>query len=67
MEDVNHMKIALISIPLFCGVAACTPEFYKAAEDIATDGVIQIQMDKEAFDKNTDVEINVRVKNKDPA
>lgn len=41
------------------------PELFKAVEDIATDTAVKVEIDKEAFQKDTDVTVSVEVKNKD--
>lgn len=43
------------------------PELFKAVDDIATDTAIKVEVDKEAFQKDTDVSVAVEVKNKDHA
>jgi starvation-inducible outer membrane lipoprotein len=42
------------------------PEFFKAAEDVMTDDCVTIKVDRDAFQKDTDVEISLKVTNKDP-
>jgi hypothetical protein len=44
---------------------AGTPEIFQAVENIATDGVIQVQIDKEAFQKDTNIHVNVDILNRD--
>lgn len=48
-------------------LTSCTamPEMFKTVDDIATDDCITVKVDRDAFQKNTDVLINVDVKNKD--
>lgn len=57
--------LAILSIPCLIGCSAMMPELFKAIDDIATDGVIQIQIDREAFGKDTNLEVAVSVQNKD--
>ena len=41
------------------------PELFKTVDDVATDTAIRVEVDKEALQKDTDVEITVHVLNKD--
>lgn len=41
------------------------PEMTKAVEEIATDDAITIAIDKDAFQKETDVSVNIEIKNKE--
>ncbi len=41
------------------------PDLFKTVDDIGTDGVVQVQIDREAFQKDTDISINIEIKNKD--
>jgi hypothetical protein len=51
---------------LLSGCAGLTPEFYKTVDDVATDGVVTIQLDKEAFEqKDADVIVHVSITKKD--
>ena len=54
---------------LFLILTSCTgmaPELFQTVDDIATDGVIQVQIDKEAFSKNTkEITVDVKITNKD--
>lgn len=43
------------------------PGLFTAVEDIETQEAISLTVDKEAFQKDTDVKISVEVINKDPA
>lgn len=43
------------------------PGLFTAIEDIETQETISLTVDKEAFQKDTDVKISVEVINKDPA
>ncbi len=45
---------------LLCGCATL-PELYRTAESIANDDAITVMVDKDAFQKSTDVEVNVKV------
>jgi hypothetical protein len=48
-------------------LASCStlPQLYQAAEDIADDTAIKVEVSRETLQKDTDVEININVKNKD--
>jgi len=59
------MKLILVSL-LAMFLPACTPEFFKTADDILTNDAITVQVDKDAFQKDTDVRVNVEVVNKEP-
>lgn len=41
------------------------PEMFQTIDNIATDGVIQVQIDKEAFQKDTNIHVNVDILNRD--
>ena len=56
------MKNILMIIPL---IGSCSPEMYKTIEDIATQDAIVVSVDREAFQKDTDIHIAIDVKNKD--
>ena len=51
-------------ICFFLLLTSCSymPEITKSVEDIATDGVIQVQVDKEAFEGRTDISVTIIVK-----
>lgn len=59
------MKIKLIFILLFLNSCTAMPELFKTVDDVATDTAIRVEVDKEALQKDTDVEITVHVLNKD--
>ncbi len=46
-----------------CGIG---PEFLKTVDDVATDDAIEIKIDRDAFKKETDVLIDIRIINKEP-
>ncbi|CDZ81842.1 hypothetical protein BN1013_02378 [Candidatus Rubidus massiliensis] len=60
----TYLLISLASLLTGC---AAMPELFKAVDDIATDTAIKVEVDKEAFQKDTDVSVAVEVKNKDTA
>jgi hypothetical protein len=39
------------------------PGLFKTIDDVATDGVVQIQIDKEAMQKDTNIKITVDILN----
>ena len=41
------------------------PQLYQSIDDIATDDAVTIKVDRDCFQKDTDVSISVQVKNKD--
>jgi hypothetical protein len=53
----------IISILMFFILSSCTPDLFKAAEDIATDTAIKVEVDKEAINKETNVHIDINVTN----
>jgi coenzyme F420-reducing hydrogenase gamma subunit len=56
-------KIALISL-LFCtGCSEIMPGLFKTVDDIATDTAIKVEVDRDAMQKNTNVDIAVKVIN----
>ena len=59
------MNLPCLLITNLITSCAGTPEIFKAVENIATDGVIQVQIDKEAFQKDTNIHVNVDILNRD--
>lgn len=57
----------LISLMALLSLYGCTaiPELYKTVDDIATDDAITIKVDRDAFQRDTDVSVSVEVRNKD--
>jgi len=51
---------------LLTGCAQLLPGLFSAVEDIETQEAITLTVDKEAFQKDTDVKISIEVTNKDP-
>ena len=59
--------ISLFSLTLLLtGCAQLLPGLFSAVEDIETQEAITLTVDKEAFQKDTDVKISIEVTNKDP-
>ena len=59
--------ISLVSLSLLLtGCAQMLPGLFSAVEDIETQEAITLTVDKEAFQKDTDVKISIEVTNKDP-
>lgn len=58
--------VLLTPLLVLASCAGLTPEFYKTVDDITTDGVIQLQVDKEAFKEDTNVKITIDILNKQP-
>ncbi len=57
----------LMGLPLFfSGCAQALPGAIATVDDIATQDAVTLVIDKEAFQKNTDVKISIEVINKDP-
>ena len=57
-------KLGCAALLLLTG---CSPAFFSAAEDIATQEAIFLKVDREALQKDTDVKISVEVINKEPS
>lgn len=57
--------LPLLVLPLITGCSAMMPDMFKTIDDMATDTAIKVEVDKEAFKKETDVHIIVDVINKD--
>lgn len=47
------------------GCQSLMPGLFQTVDDIATDTAVQIQVDKAAIQKDTDIIISVKVQNKD--
>jgi hypothetical protein len=61
----NLISFAALSM-LLTGCAQLLPGLFSAVEDIETQEAITLTVDKEAFQKDTDVKISIEVTNKDP-
>lgn len=60
--------VLFISMALFLsGCSAMMPGLFQTVDDIATDTALRVEIDKEAFQKDTDVNVSIEVKNKDPS
>jgi hypothetical protein len=59
------MKTAIFFNILFLMGCQALPQLYQAAEDIADDTAIKIEVSKETFQKDTDLQININVQNKE--
>ncbi len=55
----------IVSVVGLYGCSMFTPDLYKTVDDIATDGVIQIQIDKQAFNTKTNTNINIQLNNRE--
>lgn len=59
--------VLFISMVLFLsGCSAMMPGLFQTVDDIATDTALRVEIDREAFQKDTDVNVSIEVKNKDP-
>jgi len=58
----------LLLLPLFVFMTGCQtlPSLYQAAEDIADDTAIKVEVSREAISKQTDVNLTIDVKNNTP-
>jgi hypothetical protein len=61
----NFISLIALSM-LLTGCAQLLPGLFSAVEDIETQEAITLTVDKEAFQKDTDVKISIEVTNKDP-
>ena len=61
----NFISLVALSM-LLTGCAQMLPGLFSAVEDIETQEAITLTVDKEAFQKDTDVKISIEVTNKDP-
>ena len=61
----NFISLVALSM-LLTGCAQLLPGLFSAVEDIETQEAITLTVDKEAFQKDTDVKISIEVTNKDP-
>jgi len=57
-------KLSPLIFLILCSCQAL-PQLFQAAEDIADDTAIKIEVSKETFQKDTDLDINIKVQNKD--
>ena len=59
------MKYLMVLI--FTCLSSCQslPQLYQAAEDIADDTAIKVEVSKEIFQKETDLSITINIQNKD--
>lgn len=56
------LPLSLIFLLTSC---AALPQLFNSVEKIATDDAITVKVDKDAFQKDTDVKVNVEVTNKE--
>ena len=61
MVKLKVMCLLVLSVLTSC---QALPQMFQTVDDIATDGVISIDVDKEAFRGDTNVKINVDISNK---
>lgn len=59
------MKYLILALPLFVSSCQYIPNMAKDIESIATDTAIRVEISRETFLKETDLEININVQNKD--
>ena len=58
------MKIlAVLSLSILCCSCSAWPQFFQAAETIATDTAIKIEVSKEAIQQETDLDICINITN----
>lgn len=59
--------IVMMSLITLQSCAGMWPELAKTVDDIATDGVVTVQVDREAFQKETNTKIMIDISNRDIA
>lgn len=61
------MKNIPLAISIICLLAGCQslPQFFTAAEQIATDTAIKAEVSREAIQKDTNVDLNIKIYNKE--
>lgn len=59
----RFILVALVMMPL----TGCSPAFFSTMDDIATQDAVSLTIDREAFQKDTDVKISIEVINKEPS
>lgn len=52
-----------ISILIFLTGCQTLPQLYQAAEDVATDNAIKVEISREAIQKQTDLDVYIDIKN----
>ena len=65
-ETENRMSYLLISLAILLTSCQALPQLFQTADDVVTDDAITVQVDRDAINQNTDVSVNVEVKNKNP-
>ncbi len=59
------MKRLIFLSLIFITSCQSLPQLYQTAEDIANDTAIEIEISRQAFQKETDLSIMIQVQNKD--
>ena len=62
----DYLFLVGCCLTLLNGCTHIDPGLTKDLDDAITDQVIRVEVDKEAMQKDTDIEISVRIINKDP-
>lgn len=57
-------RLLFLSFLVLCGCQSL-PQLFQSVEDIADDTAIKIEVSKETFQKDTDLDISIKVQNKD--
>ena len=63
--NYKNISICIYLILNLTGCAQMMPGLFQAVEDIETDTAIRLEVDKSAIQKETDININIQVTNKD--
>lgn len=58
-------NLIFLPVMLFCTACGSWPQFFQAAETIATDTAIKVEISKETIQTETDLELCINVTNKE--
>lgn len=59
------MKYVLLAFIMLLQACSLIPNIGQNVEDVMTDNAIQVQVQRGAISKDTDVQVDVKVRNKD--
>jgi hypothetical protein len=61
------MQLFFLPFLFFCTACGSLPQFYQAAEKIATDTAVKVEISQEVITPNTDCTVEISLINKTPA
>lgn len=64
---LKHISKCILPFVIILSGCQSLPQLFTAAEEIADDTAIKTEISREALQKDTDVEITIKVSNKDNA